>query len=147
MSISLTNHESNHVKVDVSKFPFVCVTAKPIQPTDEEMDLYMEHLDMLHSQNQPFVILTEFPQKLLMLKAKHRIRIGNWMKEHQEKTTICKATAFVMPNTLYKILMKGIFLIQSPVTEHKIFNDKEKAKEWLYQKMKENNIAFTTDLE
>jgi hypothetical protein len=141
MSISIQNYESEYIKVDISEFPFVRIQLKPFQPTTESMDSYMEHLDALHSQPEPFVILMEFPQKLMLLKAEHRIRIGKWMKENEEKVRTCKATAFVMPSILYKIVMQGVFLIQTPFTDYKVVDKIEKAEEWLHEKMKEENIS------
>ncbi len=142
MLLPIENYESEHISVDVSQFPLVRIQLKPFQPTKETMDSYMVHLDALHSQPNPFVILMEFPQKLTVLKAEHRIRIGNWMKENEEKVRTCKATAFVMPSIVYKVVMQGVFLIQPPFTDYKVVDKIEKAEEWLHEKMKEENILF-----
>lgn len=146
MQSFVQDYESEHIKVDVSKFPLVHIQLKPFQPTTEIMDSYMEHLDALHSQPKPFVILMEFPQKLTLLKAEHRIRIGKWMKNNEEKVKTCKATAFVMPSIFYKVVMQGVFLIQAPFTDYKVVDKIENAEEWLNEKMIEANILLPPNL-
>ncbi len=142
--MELENYESDTFQVDVSKFPFVRMASSSIQPTSQQVDSYLEYLDKLHLHSDSFVIMSETPKKMIILKAEHRIKIGNWMKENKEKIINCKAMAFIASSVLYKVILQGIFLIQPPLNEYKVFKSEKEATEWLHQKMKENNISFSS---
>ena len=142
MTPQIQDFESDYVKVDTSKFPLLHIKMQPKEPSNEEVDAYIDYYDKLHSQPNPFVMLMEFPQKMVFLKAEHRIKLGNWTKSNKEKVEKCKAGAFVVKNMFYNIIMKGVFLIQAPVNEYIITDNIEKAEEWLKQKAKEMNISI-----
>ncbi len=140
-STSLKNFDSDFVQVDVSRFPLIHVEMLEKKPTAEQMDNYIEYYAALHSQPTPFVILMEFPKKMVFMNAEERIKFGKWLKANKDKMETCKATAFVMTNPLYNVLMKGIFIIQNPISEYVVVNTKEKAEEWLNSKVKEKGIS------
>ncbi len=141
MTPPLPDFESDYVTVDMSKFPLVHVRMQPKEPSNEEMDAYIDYYDQLHLQPKPFVLLMEFPQKMVFLKAEHRIKLGNWSKNNKEKAKKCKACVFLVRNFFYNIIMKGVFLIQAPVNEYIVTDKMEKAEEWLSKTM-ENKELF-----
>ncbi len=136
----LDNFESPYVKVNVARFPIVDITMLPEVPTSEQMDDYIIYYDKLHSQPNPFVMLMEFPKQMVFMKANERIKFGNWMKNNKEKMKVCKAAAFVMTNPIHNVLMKGVFLVQTPEYEYTVVNSMEKAEKWLDEKMAEYGI-------
>ncbi len=134
--------KSDYVIANVEHFPMVYINVLDKKPTSKEVDDYIAYTELLYAQPTPFVMIIEFPKKTIVLNAKERIKFGNWIRDNTELMRKCKACAFLLANPLMNIVIKGIFLIQTPVYDHIVTNTETKAKEWIDKKAKEYDIVI-----
>ncbi len=132
---TLTDFENNYFSSNVDKFPIIYITFTGKQSTDDEFAEYIHYLDLIYTQDEKFVMLTD-SSKGNYMKSKHRIDFGNWTKKNREVIqNQCKGIAFVMSSILMKIMLQGIFLIQSLPYEYTIVDSVEKAEEWVKEQL------------
>jgi hypothetical protein len=132
----LYNFSNDFFSINVDNFPFVYIEMKEKTPTEEEFDKYLSVLNDLHIQDNPLAILMEFMGNTGYLKAEYRIKLGNWTTLNKDKMRKhLVGAAFVTNSLLHKVLLQGIFFIQTPPYEYIVVSDIEKAKKWVNEKI------------
>jgi len=132
---TLVNFENNYFSANVDKFPFVYVVFTGEGATDEEFVEYMKFLDTLYTQEDKFVMLTDY-RKGSYMKSKHRVDFGNWTKQNKERIQKqFKGAVFIMSSFLQKSILQAVFAIQTPPYEYLVVDNQEKAEIWLKEQL------------
>ena len=116
--------------VDKSKFPFIIVTLKPIEPTKAEFLEHLAELTEIITNNKDFVLVLDI-SKSKFLPSELRIEAGNWTKRESE-TFIknVKGFAFVNNSVVMAMIVKGVLLIAKPPIDYIVVKTMEEAIEW-----------------
>jgi hypothetical protein len=129
------NFANEYFTLNTDKFPYIYVKFEAKQPTDEEFEEYIEYAGKLLLQNQPYAIILNL-SKAGYLKAKYRIKVGNFFKKNQTHISkFCRGTAHITDSAIQKFLLQAIFAVQKPPYEYIVVKEEERAYQWLEEQL------------
>lgn len=128
--------------IDTSQFPVVIIKLKETKVSETEFDEYLEAVKQVYEQNHDFVVIYDSSEAGYM-PSNLRIKQGAWLKENRDliKSRIFGAS-YVLANTMAKVLLKGIFLLQKPLWENKITSSRGEAFAWAKQILAKNGVEW-----
>lgn len=114
---------------DRSTWPVV--TIKFMDPaTDDEFDAYLDTLDALYEQEEPFALIFD-ARDAAYLPAKYRRRQAEWMEANHERIEHYLAgTAYVVDSLVTRGVLRAIFAMQSQPAPYTIVGTLEEAHAW-----------------
>ena len=118
------------VSIDKGRFPVVVVKMHHSTPSQEEFDYYLAQMEKIYSDHSGLIVIYD-TEKLRYLESKYRIQLGKWLKTNQELIShAVKGAGYVMNNPIASMMLKGIFMIQTPKWPHKVLPNFEAALHW-----------------
>ena len=98
----------SYVDVDYSRYPFICIKYKPIDPTVEEFDNYLNDMVDIYNNYQNFILIFDATQTKY-LSGELRARQSEWIKANDSKIKAnCKGMVYILPNLMIEVLFKCI---------------------------------------
>lgn len=127
---------------DKSLFPIVVVKFKGGEISEKEFDAHLDRMYHLYSEHDKILIVFD-TSNAKYLSSTLRIKQGNWLKKHHKllKDTII-AAVYVSSSVMMKMMLKGIFLVQTPAWEHKVVVNLDNGLEWAKEKLKEKGYEI-----
>lgn len=121
--------------IDRSRLPIAIVQINPIDPSDEEFDLYFQELSQLISEMKKGVLI-HILSDAKFLPSDKRIKIGNVLKDPTgEMKKNLAGMAYVNSAFIPATILKGIFLVNPPPVPYSIVSSLEEALKWARQQM------------
>ncbi|MEL6538133.1 MAG: hypothetical protein AAFQ98_22130 [Bacteroidota bacterium] len=111
--------------VQLSDSDVIEIKYNKVEPTREQFETYLDEI---------LDLVKKFPgtgqlydgTHIKLLPAEMRIRHGKWIKENEDLfISNVTVSAFVIPNMLARMVLRGVFLIQKPVTPYTIVSSRE----------------------
>ena len=129
------------ITLDKSNYPIIVVSTSIKEFTESDVDEYLSIMTDLYIENagKNIVMIYNF-QLLKAIKSKGRIKIGMWLKE---KSPIIKqavaGVCYVQKNVFHKLILHGVFIINTPKWSHKIVKSIEEGVEWGKEQITQRN--------
>lgn len=106
-------------------------TINSIEPTDEDIQNYaVEFLDIIQKLDYKVVLIVD-TTTAKVLKAEHRVGIGNILK-HNRNIIVKKVNAlvYVVSHPILQFVLNGIFLVSKPPVNYYVTSRLDKAQHW-----------------
>lgn len=119
---------------------FEC-TVFAVEPTDAEVKDFLNESDKILKERQRTGTIYQL-ENMKLLKAEHRITIGNWTKKNNDiikQKTVC--VGYKTDGILGKMVLNGIFIIQKPVFPYLISTNETEILAWMDKQFQESKIG------
>ncbi len=119
---------------------FEC-TISAVEPTDAEVKDFLNESDKILKDYNHIGTIYQL-ENMKLLKADHRIAIGNWTKKNNElikQKTVC--VGYKTDSILGKMVLNGIFIIQKPVFPYLISTNEAEILAWMDKQFLESKIG------
>jgi len=108
-------------------------------PSKAQFEAHLARMHALYSTHKNIGVIFDGREAKYM-SSENRILQGQWLKTHHDLVAgSLHCAAYVAPNLMGEIILKGIFLLQQPSWPNKIFSSFAKAKEWTAKQLEELN--------
>lgn len=107
----------------------------PIDPTDADIEEYSaELLHCVRQLDHKVTVIIETSQAKV-LKAEHRIAMGNILKNNKQLIlNKVNALVYVVAHPLIQFVINGIFLVSKPPVKYHVTTDIKRAIKWIDEK-------------
>lgn len=124
---------------DRSTWPVV--TIKFMDPaTDGEFDAYLDTLDDLYSEEEPFALIFD-ARDAAYLPGKYRRRQADWIEaNHDRIERHLVGTAYVFDSVVTRGVLRAIFALQSQPAPYTIVGTLEEAQAWTDEQLHEQAV-------
>ncbi len=121
---------NKYAVIDDRNFPEVMVTFTGEQPTDENFTLYLQEVKNQYEEEKRIALIFD-ATKAVSPGKKYQKQQADWLKDNDQlMRDYCKGTAYVMPNPLMRLVLKGIFAFQQQPVPYKVVKSIEDARTW-----------------
>jgi hypothetical protein len=120
-----------YAQVDSSEFPLIRVQFTGEKATDENFPLYLKEVEATYDRENRIGILFDATHATFP-GLKYQNMQAQWLKDNQQlMQKYCAGTAYVIPNTLIRNVLKAIFALQKQPVPYRVFGEVSEAEEWL----------------
>jgi hypothetical protein len=120
-----------YATVDSTSFPLILVRFTGEKATDENFPLYLKEVEAAYDRKNRIGILFDATQAPFP-GLKYQKMQAQWLKDHKSlMQNYCAGTAYVIPNTLIRNVLKGIFALQKQPVPYRVCGEIEEGEEWL----------------
>jgi hypothetical protein len=120
----------SYAQINQEHFPVVQITFTGSVSTDENFKAYLDGNETCYDKQKPLVIIFD-ATKASLPSLRHQKMQAEWLREHKAlMQTFCLGTAYVIPNTALRLVLKMIFTLQKQPVPFAIFDDLSSATNW-----------------
>lgn len=121
---------TTYAEFDRSQRPLISIHFTGAKATPENFDAYLEELNRNYAPKEPFALIFEL-SKAPVPGPSYQLKQASWMKEHEGLIEqYCLGTAYVIPSTVMRGVLKFIFGIQGQPAPFKVVTTYEEGREW-----------------
>jgi hypothetical protein len=121
----------SYATVDSSSKPIITVTFTGEKSTDENFQQYLDELESCYDDRQQLAIMFD-ASKAVIPKLSHQRKQALWLSQHWKlMKNYCLGTAYVIPSTAIRTVLKMIFSFQNQPVPYKVFSNIEEAENWI----------------
>ncbi|MBK6266707.1 STAS/SEC14 domain-containing protein [Marivirga sp. S37H4] len=122
---------SNYAIIDQSDSSLIYITFTGSKATDASFKRYLDELESCYDERNYIGKIFDATNATIP-KLRHQKLQAKWIERNWLLLkTYCKGTAYVIPSTTLRTVLKMILSMQNQPVPYKIFSDIESAKEWL----------------
>ncbi|SMG20762.1 SpoIIAA-like [Marivirga sericea] len=130
-----------YAKIDSSQMPIVTVSFTGEKSTDENFQLYLDEVESCYDDRKTIAIIFD-ASKATIPKLSHQKKQASWLNQHWKlMQNYCLGTAYVIPSTAIRAVLKMIFSFQNQPVPYKIVSKMEEAHDWIQELNKDNKEA------
>jgi len=120
-----------YATVDSTSFPLVLVRFTGEKATDENFPLYLDEVEAAYDRKNRIGILFDATHATLP-GLKYQKMQAQWLKDHKQlMQNYCVGTAYLIPNTLIRNVLKAIFALQKQPVPYNVCGEMTEAEQWL----------------
>ena len=120
-----------YATVDSTEFPLIRVQFTGEKSTDENFALYLKEVQATYDRENRIGILFDATHATLP-SLRHQKMQAKWLKDYKSlMQNYCAGTAYVIPNTLIRNVLKAIFALQKQPVPYRVCGEIEEGEEWL----------------
>lgn len=109
------------------KYPVVIVEFTGEPSTDENFKEYLEELSDLYTKNAAFSLIFDATNASLP-GFRHQKMQADWLKKMEDMMKeYCLKTAYIIPNSVVRTILKSIFKLQKQPVPYKVVRDMKEA--------------------
>ena len=117
--------------VDESTFPIVRITFTGSKSTDQNFQTYLDQTKASYRHEKKLAIIFDASNASIPALSHQKMQ-ANWLKENKHLIQdYCLGTAYVIPNTAIRGILKMIFSFQKQPVPYKIFETYAEAAAWV----------------
>lgn len=117
--------------IDESDFPLVNIRFTGNKSTDQNFQKYLDDTKACYRFGDKIAIIFDASQASIPGFAHQKMQ-ANWLKENESlMKNFCVGTAYVIPNTAIRAILRMIFSIQKQPVPFKVFEKAIEAEEWV----------------
>lgn len=119
--------------IDESEFPIVRIRFTGNKSTDENFQAYLNENTACYRSGKKLAIIFD-ASKASIPSIRHQKMQADWLKENRKlMENYCAGTAYIIPNSAIRAVLKVIFSFQNQPVPYKIFEDEREAIAWAKQ--------------
>lgn len=120
-----------YATVDFTEFPLIRVQFTGEKATDENFPVYLKEVEATYDGENRIGILFDATHATFP-GLKYQKMQAQWLKDNQQlMQKYCAGTAYVIPNTLIRNVLKAIFALQKQPVRYRVCGEVPEAEEWL----------------
>jgi hypothetical protein len=122
--------DTQSIRFDETQWPILIIRFSG-SPTDDEFTQYLQRYETyMHGEARYAVMLVTEPHAS-MTKARHAKQQARWIGANQSRIRRhCVGTAFVLPSSLMRGVLRAILSMQSMPVEYAVFSTESQASTW-----------------
>jgi len=130
----------DYVHIDESRFPIVVFDFSSREPTFAEFEAYLKKTESYYAREIPLSFILD-GTKSRFLTTELRIRQAQWMKDNAPIIKkYQKGIAFILPNIMSRIILKGILLIEPIPAPFIVVSSFDEALQWTQQQLANGSV-------
>lgn len=122
---------NSYADIDETSFPLIIIRFTGNKSTDENFQAYLDQNRACYRMEKKLAIIFD-ASKATVPSFTHLKMQADWLKEN---TTLmqqyCLGTAYVIPSSAIRLILKGIFALQKQPVPYQIFETEKEAKRWV----------------
>ncbi|EKB48255.1 DUF7793 family protein [Cecembia lonarensis] len=119
--------------IDESDFPVVRIRFTGANSTDDNFQAYLDQNKACYRLGKKLAIIFD-ASKASIPSIRHQKMQADWLKENRKlMENYCAGTAYIIPNSAIRAVLKVIFSFQKQPVPYKIFEDEREAIAWAKQ--------------
>jgi len=117
--------------IDELGFPLVRITFTGNKSTDDNFQIYLDQTKACYRHGKKLAMIFDASRATIPALSHQKMQ-ANWLKENNNlMQEYCLGTAYVIPNTAIRGILKLIFSFQTQPVPYKIFQTYEEASTWV----------------
>jgi hypothetical protein len=125
-----------YAEYDSSLHPVVIARIKPIEPTPQEFDQYIQAAkEVIRNLAGGVMVFNVSDGKFL--SSEQRIKLGKLFKDEREALLRLKGMAYVNAAIIPMTMLKAIFLVNKPPVDYTVVSTEADAISWAKKKLSE----------
>jgi hypothetical protein len=133
-----------YAHIDSSKMPVVTVTFTGEKSTDDNFQQYLDELESCYDDRKQIAIIFDASNATIP-KLSHQKKQASWLSQHWKlMQNYCIGTAYVIPSTAIRAVLKMIFSFQNQPVPYQIVAKMEEAHAWIKELNKEDESSKTS---
>ncbi|WKV13437.1 STAS/SEC14 domain-containing protein [Marivirga harenae] len=117
--------------VDSTRMPIITVTFTGEKSTDENFQMYLDGVEKCYDDRKTIAIIFDASNAVIP-KLSHQKKQATWLSQHWKlMQNYCLGTAYVIPSTAIRAVLKMIFSFQNQPVPYKIVSNLEEAESWI----------------
>ncbi|WP_340153607.1 STAS/SEC14 domain-containing protein [uncultured Marivirga sp.] len=117
--------------VDSTRMPIITVTFTGEKSTDENFQTYLDEVEKCYDDRKTIAIIFDASNAVIP-KLSHQKKQATWLSQHWKlMQNYCLGTAYVIPSTAIRAVLKMIFSFQNQPVPYKIVSNLEEAESWI----------------
>ncbi|MEM6273131.1 MAG: STAS/SEC14 domain-containing protein [Bacteroidota bacterium] len=131
-----------YTNVNREKFPLVTITFTGAAATDENFAAYLDQLKENYRPRERFALVFDARKAKLPSFAYQR-KQADWVKVNEALIAeYCVGTAYVIPGSLIRGILKAIFRLQKQPCPYVILGSPEEGNAWCQERLRDAGIAY-----
>lgn len=127
-----------YATVDSTEFPLIRVQFTGEKATDENFPVYLKEVEATYDRKNRIGILFDATHATFP-GLKYQKMQAQWLKDNQQlMQKYCAGTAYVIPNTLIRNVLKAIFALQKQPVPYRVCGEVSEAGEWLGTQLRQS---------
>jgi len=117
--------------IDESSFPIVKVRFTGNKSTDQNFQFYLDETKACYRSKRTLTLVFDASNASIP-SISHQKMQAQWLKENEElMKNYCAGTAYIIPNTVIRGILKMIFSFQKQPVPYKIFETEPEGLSWV----------------
>lgn len=122
---------NSYADIDETAFPIVIIRFTGDKSTDKNFQAYLDQTKACYRLEQKLAIIFDASKATVPSFAHQKMQAG-WLKENKAlMQQYCAGTAYIIPNSAIRLILKAIFALQKQPVPYQIFENEKEARSWV----------------